>query len=146
MNALAWFVGAVVLASLELLGGDFALIMLSGGALAAAGVSLLHAPLWLSVAVFALVSLALLFIARPFFKRRLVEKTETADFSPQALVGTTGETIERISGSSGIVKIDGSLWSARSSFNGDIFETGEYVVISHIEGNTAFVIERRANS
>ena len=94
MNALVWFIGAVLLAVLELFGGDFALLMLAGGALAAAGVSFFQAPLWVSVVVFAVVSLTLMFVLRPFLKRKLTEKTETADFSTRALVGTTGETVE----------------------------------------------------
>ena len=143
MNALVWFIGAVLLAVLELFGGDFALLMLSGGALSAAGVSFFKVPLWVSVVVFAVVSLTLMFVLRPFLKRKLSEKIETADLSPRALVGTTGETVEQISSSSGIVRLNSDFWSARSAFHDDVFEPGDTVVVSRIEGNTAFVLERK---
>ena len=80
-----------------------------------------------------------MFVLRPFLKRKLSEKIETADFSPRALV----ETVEQISSSSGIVRLNGDFWSARSAFHDDVFEPGDTVVVSRIEGNTAFVIERR---
>src|SRR5246127_2206231 len=59
--AVIWLIFALVLAGGEALTGDMSLLMLSGGALAAAGSSwLLDSPLWADAAVFLVVSVLLL--------------------------------------------------------------------------------------
>ena len=71
MSGWAWFSGAILLSLAELLGGEFVLLMLGGGALAAAAVALL-APhlLWLQLVVFALISVGLVVGARPALLRK----------------------------------------------------------------------------
>lgn len=71
MPAWVWFSGALLLSLTELLGGEFVLLMLGGGAVITAGVALV-APdlLWLQLIVFALTSLGLVVGARPPLLRR----------------------------------------------------------------------------
>jgi membrane protein implicated in regulation of membrane protease activity len=71
-TALIWLVCALGLAAAEALTGDMFLLMLSGGA-AAAAVSawLLDAPVWVDGAVFLVVSVLLLAVVRPALRRRL---------------------------------------------------------------------------
>ena len=63
MPAWVWFSFAVLLCVAELVGGEFVLLMIGGGALATALVSLIPGAdvLWLQLLVFALTSLALVF-------------------------------------------------------------------------------------
>ncbi|MGI9125959.1 MAG: NfeD family protein, partial [Mycobacterium sp.] len=64
--ALIWLVFAIGLAAAEAMTGDMSLLMLSGGALAAAGFSwLLDFPVWADGAVFLVVSVLLLVLVRP---------------------------------------------------------------------------------
>ncbi len=69
--ALIWLVFALGLAGAEALTGDMFLLMLSGGALAAAGSSwLLDWPVWADGAVFLVVSILLLVLVRPALRRK----------------------------------------------------------------------------
>ena len=52
-----WLIIAAGLAAAEILSGDFFLLMVGGGAAAAAVASAFGAPVWLSLVIFALVSL-----------------------------------------------------------------------------------------
>ena len=64
--AVIWLIVALGLAGAEALTGDMFLLMLGGGALAAAGSSwLLDLPIWTDGAVFLVVSVLLLVLVRP---------------------------------------------------------------------------------
>lgn len=72
-EALIWLVFAVGLAGGEALTGDMSLLMLAGGALAAAASSwLLGWPVWADGVVFLVVSVLLIAVVRPALRRRLV--------------------------------------------------------------------------
>lgn len=138
MGAIVWFIAALVLAGLELMVGEFTLLMLGGGALAAAGVSLIGAPLWGAVLAFALVSIGLMVFLRPTLKRHF-HKPMTLDTSTKALVGNQAEVLEPVSGDAGQVRLDGSIWSARSMDPSHSFAVGERVTVISIDGTTAVV-------
>lgn len=138
MGAIVWFIAALVLAGLELAVGEFTLLMLAGAALAAAGVSLAGAPLWGSVVAFTVAAFALLVFLKPVLRRRL-EAPKTLDTSPQALVGATAVVIEPIEAHGGQVRLDGSIWSARSLDPTHTFAEGERVSVISIDGATAVV-------
>ncbi|MGD7001266.1 NfeD family protein [Corynebacterium halotolerans] len=138
MGAIIWFIVALVLGGLELLVGEFTLLMLAGGALAGAGVALTGAPLWASTVAFALVSVGLLVFLRPALKKRL-HKPMLLDTSPKALIGNQAEVIEPVDGGTGQVRLDGSIWSARSMDPSHTFTVGERVTVVSIDGSTAVV-------
>lgn len=138
MGAIIWFIVALVLGGLELLVGEFTLLMLAGGALAGAGVALTGAPLWASTVAFALVSVGLLVFLRPALKKRL-HKPMLLDTSPKALIGNQAEVIEPVDGGTGQIRLDGSIWSARSMDPSHTFTVGERVTVVSIDGSTAVV-------
>ena len=72
--AVIWLIVALGLAGAEALTGDMSLLMLSGGALAAAGSSWLDVPIWADGAVFLVVSVLLLVLVRPALRRRLTPR------------------------------------------------------------------------
>ncbi|QGU07438.1 hypothetical protein COCCU_07525 [Corynebacterium occultum] len=118
--------------------GEFTLLMLGGGALAAAGVSLLGAPLWGATLTFALMSIGLMFFLRPALKRHF-HSPLMLDTSTRALVGNQAEVLELVDGHSGQVRLDGSIWSARSMDPSHSFAVGERVTVISIDGATAVV-------
>lgn len=138
MGAIVWFISAFVLAGLELAVGEFTLLMLGGAALAAGGVALLGAPLWGSVLAFAIAAFGLLVFLRPFLRRRLAAP-KALDTSPQALVGSTAVVLAPIEAHGGQVRLDGSIWSARSLDPAHTFAEGERVSVISIDGTTAVV-------
>lgn len=138
MGALIWFLGALILAGLELLVGEFTLLMLATAALATAGVALVDVPLWVEAATFGVSSVLLLVFLKPVLKRHLT-KPGVLDTSQRALVGHTAEVLEAIDAHSGQVRLDGSIWSARSLDPSTRFEEGEQVNVASFDGPTAIV-------
>jgi membrane protein implicated in regulation of membrane protease activity len=135
-EALVWLIAGLVLLGVELVTGTFVLLMLGGGALAAAGASALGASLVVDAGVFAVVSVLLMVVARPVLARRSTPELEAHDNSP---VGSTGTVVVRVGDDAGQIKINGELWSARAMRRGEVFEPGEQVTVLHLSGVTAIV-------
>ena len=137
--ALIWLVFALGLAAAEALTGDMFLLMLSGGALAAAGSSwLLNLPLWADGAVFLVVSVLLLAVVRPALRRKLTAGKGLLE-PVKALEGKHALVLGRVSQHDGQVKLDGEVWTARPYNDNDVYEPGDSVTVMHIDGATAVV-------
>jgi len=137
--ALIWLVFALGLAGAEALTGDMSLLMLSGGALAAAGSSwLLDLPVWADGAVFLVVSVLLLAVVRPTLRRKLTAGKGLLE-PVKALEGKPALVLGRVSQHDGQVKLDGEVWTARPYNDNDVYEPGDSVTVMHIDGATAVV-------
>ncbi|OBI48652.1 hypothetical protein A5707_17705 [Mycobacterium kyorinense] len=137
--ALIWLIVALGLAGAEALTGDMFLLMLGGGALAAAGTSwLLDWPVWADGAVFAVVSVLLLILVRPGLRRRLAP-AKGAPTGVQALEGKSALVLDRVARHEGQIKLGGEVWTARPFNDGDVYEPGDQVTVMHIDGATAVV-------
>lgn len=136
---LIWLIVALGLAGAEALTGDLFLLMLSGGALAAAGSSLLlDWPIWADGVVFALVSILLLVLVRPALRRRLSNGPGLPE-PVKALEGKSAVVLDRIARHEGQVKLDGEVWTARPFNDNDVYEAGDLVTVMRIDGATAVV-------
>lgn len=139
--ALLWLIFALVLAGAEALTGHMFLVMLGGGALAAALASwLLDSPVWVDGAVFLVVSVLLLVLVRPPLRRRLTP-ANVPRLGIEALAGKTALVLERVARDNGQVKLDGQVWSARPLDENDVYEPGEPVTVMQIDGATAVVFK-----
>ncbi|KLO32773.1 NfeD family protein [Mycobacterium haemophilum] len=137
--ALIWLIFALVLAGAEALTGDMFLLMLGGGALAAAVSSwLTDWPIWADGTVFLIVSVLLLALVRPALRRRLTPALG-AQLGIEALEGKAALVLDRVARNEGQVKLDGQVWTARPLNDGDVYEAGESVTVVHIDGATAVV-------
>jgi membrane protein implicated in regulation of membrane protease activity len=137
--AVIWLIVALGLAGAEALTGDMFLLMLGGGALAAAGSSwLLGLPVWTEGAVFLVVSVLLLVLVRPTLRRHLTP-AKGLPTGIKALEGKSALVLDRVASDQGQVKIDGQVWTARPMNDSDVFEPGEQVTVLHIDGATAVV-------
>jgi membrane protein implicated in regulation of membrane protease activity len=139
--AVIWLIAGLALIAAEVLSGEFVLLMLGGGALAAAGASALlgGGPL-LGVGVFAVASVLLLFAVRPALRRKLDRGIDHSVMHHRALVGNTALVVARVDGHGGQVKIGGDLWSARSLDGHHVIEPGARVTVMDISGATALVV------
>ena len=136
---LIWLVLALGLAAAEALTGDMSLLMLSGGALAAAGSTwLLDLPLWADGLVFLVVSVLLLAVVRPVARRRLTAGNGLPE-PVRALEGKHAVVLGRVDHQQGQVKLDGEVWTARPLNDDDVYEPGEQVTVMQIDGATAVV-------
>ncbi|HXA11892.1 MAG TPA: NfeD family protein [Mycobacterium sp.] len=137
--ALIWLIAAVVLAGAEVLTGDLFLLMLGGGALAAAGTNwLFDLPIWANGLVFLIVSVLLLVGVRPALRRRLTTGKGLPE-PMKALEGKSALVIDRVARHEGQVKLDGQMWTARPLTEDDIYLPGDHVTVVHIDGATAVV-------
>jgi membrane protein implicated in regulation of membrane protease activity len=139
--AVIWLIFALVLAGAEALTGDMSLLMLSGGALAAAGSTwLLGLPIWAEAAVFVVVSVLMLVLVRPALRRRLTP-AKGLPTGIKALEGKSALVLDRVAQDEGQVKLDGQVWTARPLNEGDVYEPGERVTVMQINGATAVVFK-----
>jgi membrane protein implicated in regulation of membrane protease activity len=136
--ALIWLIAALALAGAEALTGDLFLLMLGGGALAAAGSSLVFDDLWVQGAVFLVVSILMLAVVRPVLRRHFTSG-EVMPVPAKALEGKSALVLDRVARHEGQVKLDGEIWTARPANDDDVYEPGDHVTVVHIEGATAVV-------
>ena len=137
--ALIWLIAALVLAGAEVLTGDFFLLMLGGGALAAAGTNwLFDLPIWANGLVFLIVSVLLLVGVRPALRMRMTTGKGLPE-PMKALEGKSALVIDRVARHEGQVKLDGQVWTARPLNDDDIYQPGDHVTVVHIDGATAVV-------
>lgn len=139
MPAWIWLVAALGLAGAEALTGDLFLLMLSGGALAAAGAGFVFDwPIWADGAVFLVVSVLLVVLVRPALRRRM-ESGKGMLEPAKALEGKGALVLAQVSRHDGQVKLDGEVWTARPLDDNDVYEPGDQVTVMHIDGATAVV-------
>ncbi|MDR3658950.1 MAG: NfeD family protein, partial [Mycobacterium sp.] len=116
---LLWLILAIGLAGAEALTGDMFLLMLSGGALATAGLGwATDWPIWAYGANFLVVSVLLLVLVRPVLRKRL---GAAGLLEPvKALEGKTALVLDRVAEHQGQVKLDGEVWTARPFDENDV--------------------------
>ncbi|MGB3481288.1 MAG: NfeD family protein [Mycobacterium sp.] len=137
--ALIWLVVALGLAGAEALTGDMFLLMLGGGALAAAGTAAVFDwPIWADGVVFLIVSVLLLLLVRPALRRRFTI-TAPLESGMAALEGKPALVLDQVSEHGGQVKLEGEVWTARPLNEHDVYEPGDHVTVMHIDGATAVV-------
>ena len=110
----------------------------AAGSLAALAASLLHAPVWLQVVLFLVVSALLLAALRPMARKHFTPKLSKTNVD--AVVGSRGYVtadIDNVS-ATGTVKLGAMEWTARSS-TGHVIPKGTLVQVDKIEGVKAFV-------
>jgi membrane protein implicated in regulation of membrane protease activity len=100
--------------------------------------SALGVPLGVDAAVFAALSLGLIFLARPALKRRMANTPELLT-NTQALIGAKAVVESTVDRQGGRVRIDGQIWSARSLDETQVLEPGRTVMVVEISGATAVV-------
>lgn len=133
-----WLIAGVLLIAAEIISGDLFLLMLGGAALAAAGSSVLGAPLLVDILVFAGMAFGLVGFARPILRRRLTAGPHL-ETNAAALIGATAVVVSPVDASGGRVRIGGDEWSARTMNGQRTFDIGESVTVMEISGATAIV-------
>lgn len=138
MAAVIWLIVGLLLIAGETLSGDLFLLMLGGGALAAAVAAVFGAPVWLAALVFALISVLLVVGVRPVLKRKMTDGP-IVPTGIDALIGRTATTLDAFGNTGGQIRIDGDVWSAEPADPDDSFNRGEQVIVERIDGATAVV-------
>ena len=101
----------------------------------------LVAAVWLQIFWFVIVSVATLVLTRPLVKR-YVDSRSVATNADRS-IGRAAVVTERIDNlaATGAVKLDGVVWTARSTDDAVAIEAGERVTVRAIEG-VKLIVER----
>ena len=139
-----WLTLFLAFAVVEMLTLDLFFIMLGGGALAGLVADFAGADFWLQIVIFSVVSLLMIAFVRPVALKHLHKGPAEQRTNVDRLIGQTALVMEAVSGTSGLVKIGGDVWSARS-MDGTI-DAGATVQVTRIEGATAVVASTAEDS
>ena len=132
-QVLFWIAALVVFLVVEAISAGLVSIWFAAGALAALICALLHGPVWLQAIWFVVVSGVTLILTRPLVKKYVNAKSVATNADRN--IGRTAVVTERIDdlAGTGAVKLDGVLWTARSS-GGEPIEVGTAVTVREIQG------------
>lgn len=136
---LLWLIAAGLFAIAEVLSTDLVLIMCAAGALLAAGVTGIGAPVAVQTAVFAVSSIGLLGLVRPAAKRRMELSLPHAPTGIDALVGQQAVVVRTVDSWGGRVRLAGEEWSARAYDGTEVLAEGAVVRVMEIRGAEAMV-------
>ena len=128
-----WAAAVIVFMIIEIATTQLVTLWFALGSLASLIACLMNAPVYVQIIIFVAVSAITLAATRP-----LVKKWTKTSFSPtnaDRCIGKTALVVEDIDNSAekGAVKINGSIWSARSA-DGIKIRKDEQVTIKQIDG------------
>lgn len=136
-----WVAALVVFLIVEAVTAGLVSIWFVFGSLVALICAALGAAVWLQIFWFVIVSVATLVLTRPLVKR-YVDSRSVATNADRS-IGRAAVVTERIDNLAaiGAVKLDGVVWTARSTDDAVAIETGERVTVRAIEG-VKLIVER----
>lgn len=136
-----WAAALVVFLIVEAVTAGLVSIWFVFGSLVALICAALGAAVWLQIFWFVIVSVATLVLTRPLVKR-YVDSRSVATNADRS-IGRAAVVTERIDNlaATGAVKLDGVVWTARSTDDAVAIETGERVTVRAIEG-VKLIVER----
>ena len=136
-----WVVALVVFLIVEAVTAGLVSIWFVFGSLVALICAALGAAVWLQIFWFVIVSVASLVLTRPLVKR-YVDIRSVATNADRS-IGRAAVVTERIDNlaATGAVKLDGVVWTARSTDDAVAIEAGERVTVRAIEG-VKLIVER----
>ena len=138
-----WIAVTVAFIIIEALTTQLLTIWFAAGAAAAVIATLLDASILVQCIVFVAVSLIALIATRPLVKKLTKQKfspTNADRFIGEAAFVT--ENVDNIA-QTGLVKIQGTVWTARSAY-GEAIPEGETVTVKKIEG-VKLIVEKAAS-
>lgn len=136
-----WVAALVVFLIVEAVTAGLVSIWFVFGSLVALICAALGAAVWLQIFWFVIVSVATLVLTRPLVKR-YVDSRSVATNADRS-IGRAAVVTERIDNlaATGAVKLDGVVWTARSTDDAVAIEVGERVTVRAIEG-VKLIVER----
>ena len=141
MPWVVWLIAAAALAVAEYFTLTLAFGLLAAAALVAAVVAGIGGPLLAQVLAFAITGAVGLLIVRPIAKRQMTHPALVSEGS-YALVGKKAVVVEEVTGTQGLIKLAGEVWSARALDEDHVIPPGTPVDVMEIDGATAIVYPR----
>jgi len=130
-----WLIIAVIMFVGEMVCPIFFMFWFALGALAALVVSFITSNIIVQVAVFLVVSLALVIFMKPLTNKFFKNKTKD-ELNMNGIIGKNAivtKTVDNLKGV-GEVKVSGEIWTAISENESEVIEVGKKVEILRIDG------------
>lgn len=143
MQAVVWLALLVILLIIEAVTLGLATIWFAGGALVAFILAIAGTDTLLQIIAFCAVSVVLLIVTRPAAVRWL--NKDRVKTNAESLLGQTAVVTEAIDNlkNVGRVQVKGQSWSARTTGDNTMIESGNQVKIIKISGVKLIVEERK---
>ena len=140
--AICWLIAMLVLLGVEAAVPGLISIWFALGAFAALISAMFHAPLWLQLVWFVVVSLLSLALTRPLAQKYVNGRTTPTN--ADMVIGRDAVVTEEIDNlhARGAVLLDGKTWTARMAKEEDTAPVGEAVRVLRIEG-VKLIVEHR---
>jgi membrane protein implicated in regulation of membrane protease activity len=135
---LVWLILAGALAAGETATGTFVLLMMAGGAAGGAITAAVGGPLLAQVVVAVVLTIGLVWLVRPVAIRHL-NPGAAAITGSDALIGKEAIVLSEVSRDGGLVRLNGSEWTARAKDPKQLLAAGARVSVLEIDGATAVV-------
>ena len=134
MTVMYWLVAAAVFVVIEIMTMGLTTIWFAGGALVGAVMAAVSLPLWSQIIAFAVISVILLILTRPWALKYV--NSRTIKTNVDILIGQTGLVTQDIDNlnAKGQVKVRGQIWTARSISDEVKLHEGQKVSIESISG------------
>lgn len=138
---LLWAVAMVVFGVLEGITAQLVSIWFVFGAAAGLIAALCSAPIWLQVVLFIAASVLTLLVTKPLVKKYIRPKMQKTN--ADRCIGSQGVVLEEINNlaAAGQVKVNGSVWTARST-DGTVIPADSVIVVDRIEGVKLLVTKK----
>ena len=138
-----WLIAMVVLLIVEAAVPGLISIWFALGALAALISALFHAPVWLQIVWFVVVSVLTLILTRPLVRKYVNNRVTPTN--ADMVIGKDAVVTEEIDNlhAKGAVLLDGKTWTARMDQENEKADPGETVRVLRIEGVKLIVEKRR---
>ena len=138
---LFWIVAIILLIVAEFMTTALTTVWFVGGAIVAAIAAALYAPVAVQIVLFIVISLGLLLAIRPIAVKYF--NPERIRTNVDAMLGTRGIVTERIDNDAGtgVVKVNGVEWTARSAVPQTVIEAEKHVVVQAVDGVKLIVFE-----
>lgn len=133
-----WLVLMIAALVLESLSMQLFSIWFALGAAAALLACVFNAPLWVQIPLFVVVTVISLIATRPLVRRLQKDRKPTNADRNLGKIAVVLEDIDNLN-STGQVRVEGQIWSARAEEDGIIFAAGQNVETVAIKGNKVIV-------
>lgn len=133
ISTILWLIVVAIMLIIEIFTMGLTTIWFSLGAVAAAIASNMGASMWVQIILFAVVSVVVMLLVRPFAMR--VMNKDKAKTNIDEMIGEAAVVIETIDNQKeqGLVKFRGVEWMARSVDN-TVIEKDEIVIVDAVTG------------
>jgi len=144
MEAILWLGLMIVLLMIEIATLGLTTLWFASGSLVAFFAALLHAPVFVQVLLFLLVSIVLLYFTRPIAVRYLNKSRVKTNV--ETIIGKEAVVTQEINNlhAEGQVVVGGMEWTARTSTNEETIEKDAVVVVEKVDG-VKLIVRRKAD-